>query len=267
MHSRKQKTSGKSWRPERLPFLESLNDDFPYYNGKPVRFSGKQWLMLMFGVLAGFLVLITPLPLFAGNVGQFIPAALFVAIPLAVLVWVSPQHWMRLFRKITGRDIKWMILFALLNIAVTIAIGLVVMRSVGTHSNPVFTEIAIQTPVERLLFFLKTLIQILGEEVLTILPFLAMVTFLITHLHCSRKVAILGAWFLAALLFGAAHLPTYDWNIIQTFFVIGSARLILLLPYIMTKNIWTSTGAHVLNDWMLFTIALLSNTTPTLAPI
>lgn len=258
MHSRKHKKSEESWRPERLPFLENFNDDFPYYNGKPVRFSGKQWLILMFGVLVGFLVLTTPLPLFASNIGQFIPAVLFVAIPLAVLAWVSPQHWMKLFRKITGRDIKWMILFALLNIAVTIAIGLVVMRSVGTHSNPVFTEMAIQTPVERLLFFLKTLIQILGEEVLTILPFLAIVTFLITHLHCSRKVAILCAWILAAVLFGAVHLPTYDWNMIQTFVVIGSARLILLLPYIMTKNIWISTGAHVLNDWILFIIFLLT---------
>lgn len=58
-----------------------------------------------------------------------------------------------------------------------------------------------------------------------------------------------------ALLFGASHLPTYDWNMVHAFAVIGSARL-MLLPYMMTKNIWVSTGAHILNDWTLFIIAV-----------
>lgn len=247
---------------ERFHCLEYLDDDFPYYNGKPVGLSGKQWLLLMLGVLAGFLVLMAPLPLFAGNIGQFIPATLFFAIPLATLAWVTPQHWMALFRRVTGRDITWMILFALLNIVVTMIIGLMVMRTLGAHSNPVMVGMATQTPVELLLFFLKTLPQLLGEEVLTILPFLALMTFLFTRLHWSRKGAIVGAWLLSALLFGAAHLPTYDWNMVQAFVVIGSARLILLLPYIMTKNIWVSAGAHILNDWALFIIVLLGAIPP-----
>jgi membrane protease YdiL (CAAX protease family) len=39
--------------------------------------------------------------------------------------------------------------------------------------------------------------------------------------------------------------------------VIGSARMVLTLPWILTKNIWVSTGAHIINDWMLFLMALL----------
>jgi membrane protease YdiL (CAAX protease family) len=38
---------------------------------------------------------------------------------------------------------------------------------------------------------------------------------------------------------------------------VGVVRLVLTLPYIMTKNIWVSTGAHVLNDWFTFSITLL----------
>ena len=262
MPNSKQATAEKSGADEHVLGLQSPTDDFPYYNGKPEGLSGKQWLLLMFGVLAGFLVLIAPLPLFAGNIGQFIPAILFFAIPLATLACITPQHWMALFHRVTGRDIKWMILFALLNIVVTMVIGLAVSQSLGTHSNPAFAAMATQTPVELLLFFLKTLPQLLGEELLTILPFLAMMTFLITHLHWSRKRAIVGAWLLVALLFGAAHLPTYEWNMVQAFAVIGSARLILLLPYIMTKNIWVSTGAHILNDWTLFIVALLGAIAP-----
>lgn len=38
--------------------------------------------------------------------------------------------------------------------------------------------------------------------------------------------------------------------------VIGTARLVLTLPWIMTKNIWVSTGAHIANDWLLFSVTL-----------
>jgi len=39
--------------------------------------------------------------------------------------------------------------------------------------------------------------------------------------------------------------------------IIGGARLVLTLPYVMTKNIWVSTGAHIINDWTLFGGAML----------
>jgi hypothetical protein len=39
---------------------------------------------------------------------------------------------------------------------------------------------------------------------------------------------------------------------------VGVARIVLLLSYIMTKNIWVSTGAHVLNDWATFAVSALS---------
>jgi membrane protease YdiL (CAAX protease family) len=33
---------------------------------------------------------------------------------------------------------------------------------------------------------------------------------------------------------------------------------VLTLPWILTKNIWVSTGAHIINDWSLFGIGMLS---------
>jgi hypothetical protein len=35
------------------------------------------------------------------------------------------------------------------------------------------------------------------------------------------------------------------------------ARLVLTLPWIVTKNIWVSTGAHIINDWLLFLVTLV----------
>ena len=73
----------------------------------------------------------------------------------------------------------------------------------------------------------------------------------------GRKGAIVGAWLTTSVIFGLIHLPTYDWNWIQCLVVIGSARLVLTLPWILTKNIWVSTGAHIVNDWLLFTMTIL----------
>jgi membrane protease YdiL (CAAX protease family) len=61
-------------------------------------------------------------------------------------------------------------------------------------------------------------------------------------------------------MFGALHLPTYGWNWIQCLVIIGGARLVLTLPYIMTRNIWVSTGAHIINDWTLMGSVLLLST-------
>jgi hypothetical protein len=66
-----------------------------------------------------------------------------------------------------------------------------------------------------------------------------------------------GAWLISSLLFGLIHLPTYDWNWVQCIVIIGTARMVLSLAWILTKNIWVSTGAHILNDWLLFTATML----------
>jgi len=58
-------------------------------------------------------------------------------------------------------------------------------------------------------------------------------------------------------MFGALHLPTYDWNFAQCFIIIGTARLVLSLAYIKTKNLWVSAGAHILNDWFLILINVI----------
>jgi uncharacterized protein len=76
-------------------------------------------------------------------------------------------------------------------------------------------------------------------------------------LGASRKGAIVGAWLISSLLFGLIHLPTYDWNLVQCIVVIGTARLVLTLAWILTKNIWVSTGAHIINDFALLTLGVV----------
>jgi CAAX protease family protein len=251
--------SGVSHVPadDRFRRFEYPGRDFPFYNGLPIGISASQWLFLMVMVAVGFLALVVPFPVYTRDLGQFVPAILFFAIPLAGLVIVTPKHWTAIFRRISGGDILWIVVFAVINLVVSLGAAFVVEGVFGTTTNPAIYALAVMTTAERILFYLKTIPQLFGEEVLTVLPFLALLTLLTHRTRASRKVAIVATSLVVAIAFGLLHLPTYGWNIQQSVIVIGLARLVLLLPYLKTKNIWVSTGAHILNDWTLFTVALL----------
>lgn len=62
------------------------------------------------------------------------------------------------------------------------------------------------------LFAASTLPQLLGEELVTILPFLALLTLFTRVSGAKRKTAVVAAWLLSGLLFGTLHLSTYGWN-------------------------------------------------------
>jgi membrane protease YdiL (CAAX protease family) len=78
----------------------------------------------------------------------------------------------------------------------------------------------------------------------------------------SRRTGVLIALAGSSLLFRAAHLPTYDWHWGQAFGIIGTARVVLTLAYIWTKNLWVSAGAHVINDWTGFSITFIGGHLP-----
>ena len=242
---------------QRFEWLEGSSADFPYYQGQPHTVSLHQWLFILLMVLAGLLAVSLPVSWPAGAAGQFIPALLIVILPLAALASVSPAHWRVVFKAVTWRDVRLMLGFAVFNILFTFMLGWLLFSVSTVSSNPANNRLVEMDGAERLLFFIKTIPQLLGEELITILPFLAILSVCTQYLGCGRKLAILLAWLLSAVLFGMAHLPTYHWNWIQCLLVIGSARLVLTLPWIMTKNIWVSTGAHILNDWLLFALSLL----------
>lgn len=242
---------------ERFSRLEDPSSDFPFYRGAPTSISGRQWLFVMAMVVVGFLVLASPINWPYGFFWQFIPAILMPGIPLLALAYVARGHWMAIFGKVGSREVKLMVAFALLNIIVSMSIGAIVHALTEVSSNGFATQLSNLDMAGRIAFFAKTIPQLFGEEVITILPFLALLQLFSRGFGIGRRGAIIGAWLLTSLIFGLLHLPTYDWNWIQCIVVIGSARLMLTLPWILTKNIWVSTGAHIVNDWLLFTMSLL----------
>jgi len=170
---------------------------------------------------------------------------------------MAPGHWSSLFGKVGGREVRLMLGFALLNIVVSMGLGAIVMLLGHTSSNASTSQLGSLDTVELIAFFAKTIPQLLGEEVITILPFLALLQWLTQSLRWGRKRAVVAAWVCTSVMFGLLHLPTYDWNWLQCIVVIGGARMVLTLPWIMTKNLWVSTGAHITNDWILFGAGVL----------
>ena len=234
--------------------------DFPYYAGQPVLLDGRSWLILM-AALTLALVVLAMLPL--RDVPQsLIPALLFVAIPLAALRLVAGPCWTALFRRVGLRQIGQMALFAVLTLAGSIGMGLVLSEAFTLSPNRVSESIGATTGVGLVARLVPTIPQLVGEELLGILPFLALLWLCVTRLRLSRRVGIAVALVGSALIFGAAHLPTYDWNWAQALLGIGTARLFLTLAYIASRNLWVSAGAHVLNDWAGFLFAFAAGHAP-----
>ncbi|UGT58046.1 CPBP family intramembrane glutamic endopeptidase [Nocardia asteroides] len=231
--------------------------DFPYYAGDPVALSAGQWVLAWAAVAVGFAALVL-IPA-SDNIAMLVPRILFVTIPLVVLGWVSRNHWQALFRRVTGRDVGLMVGFAVLNLLVTVVLAFVVNALFGSATNPAAEDAGKGGAVDTVAFFVGTGFQLVGEEVFTVIPFLAVLYFAVAKAGLSRRNAILLAWLVSSLWFAAAHLPTYDWNFAQAFLVIGGARIILTLAYIRTKNLAVSAGAHIINDWTLFGQAVATN--------
>jgi membrane protease YdiL (CAAX protease family) len=242
---------------QRLGRLEDPHTDFPFYASAPVALSAGPWLLLMAAVVAGFVALVAPVPWPGGALAPMIPALLFAGIPLAALVYVAPRHWTVLFGKVGWREVRLMLGFVLLNLLVSLSVAILVRTFAEVTPNAAAAELAGMGTADRVVFFAKTLPQLLGEELITMLPFLALLTLLTARWGVGRRGAVIGAWLVSSLLFGLIHLPTYDWNWVQCIVIIGSARMVLTLAYILTKNLWVSTGAHIINDWVLFGAAVL----------
>lgn len=236
---------------------EQNNVDFPYYNGKPTVVETWKWVAAWLGTFLGFLTL-SFYPA-TNNVELLVPRFMFMAIPLIIFAYLTKQYWKALFKRPRKIDFVYMFLFAGLNMILTPILAVTLLGlGIATSGNAVGDGLVGTSALELIAFYVGTGIQLLGEEILVIVPFLAILSTLHLKFGISRKKAILWAWFISALWFGAIHFPTYQWNIIQALVVIGGARIALTLAFIRTKNLWVSTGAHVINDWVLFTAIMLA---------
>ncbi|WP_185830073.1 MULTISPECIES: CPBP family intramembrane glutamic endopeptidase [Stenotrophomonas] len=165
--------------------------------------------------------------------------------------------WTAIFHRPTWREVLLAIACVPVVFGMPVLVALFVVGSQHLTPNQMVQATGHLSPVQALGFFSMSAVQLLGEELVTLLPFLVLLTAL-RRTTMKPWVALCLTWFATSLMFGALHLPTYGWNFAQALLVIGTARLVLTGVYVLTKNVWASTITHIGNDWMLFTIAMLT---------
>lgn len=224
--------------------------DFPFYADQPVPLAGCDWLILMASLALALVVLsVSPQMAFPASL---IPPFLFLGIPLLTLRVLAGRHWTAMFGGVDLRQIGQMVLFGVLTLVFSLAVALLLSQVAPLSQNPVTDRMQDLSAGQLAQLLLPTIPQLIGEEVFGILPFLATLWFCVTRRGLSRRMGVICGVAVSALIFGAAHLPTYDWNWAQALIGIGSARVVLTLAYVVTRNLWVSTGAHILNDWSGF---------------
>jgi hypothetical protein len=238
---------------------EDPGRDFPFYQGVPVALTGAQWWLLLALVAVAFALLIAPIPWPGGELGAFVPAVLFPLIPLAGLAWVSQGKAGRLFGPVGLREIKLMILFALLNIAVTMTVGGIVRATLGAAANPAIATANNLSSVGLAIFLSKTAVQLVGEEVLTMIPLLAILHVLVARAGMGRSAALtLGLAGLggpvrpgasADLPLGFCAMPAHHRH--------GAPGAVPGLH--QDEEPVGQHGAHILNDWFLIMINVVGS--------
>lgn len=233
----------------------STKADLPYYNGHPVEISPGGWLALVASVAAAFLLLILlPLPTAPLNL---IPAVLYTGLPLVTLAMVSGGHQGALFGRFSFWGLAAVLGFGVLTMVVSSAVGLLLLQFTTMTANATAGELADIGQVDLVLFLVRTFIQLIGEELMTMLPLLAVLWLCVRKLGLSRFLGLTIAVIISTAWFAAVHLPTYNWNFVQCFLGIGSARLVLTAAFLVTRKLWVSAGAHIVNDWTEFFLPML----------
>lgn len=230
--------------------MAGKKDDLPYYAGQPVAISGKGWLVVTVAVIAAFMQLV--LSPFDALPWIFIPALVFTGLPLLAVMAVTGWRAPAVFRPLGFKQFGVGIAFGLATLVVSAICGVLVSSLYGASPNPAAAGLGAYSIMDLVWFLARTFVQLIGEEVVSILPLLAVLWLCVTRLGLSGRLRIIIAIAVSTLWFSAMHLPTYDWNIVQCLGIIGTARVVMTLAYLITRNLWVSTIAHITNDWALF---------------
>lgn len=240
--------------------LEKNHVDFPFYNGIPSGFSVTAAIFL---TLISILSVILLIFMQSKSINPTIISLTTVVIPIFSLMLFVKGGWTQLYKKVYFKDIFLIIgtLIAVKVVSILVGYLLMILGVIqqGGGANPIVGIIERNSNFQNLILLFNTFVQLCGEELITIIPMLSIMYISYEKFNMSRKSATLLGWILSAIIFGAVHLSTYNWNIVQAIVGIGVVRLVLTYPYVKTKNLWISSFVHILNDWSIFIPVILQN--------
>ncbi len=183
-------------------------------------------------------------------------AAVFTFAPLIALLLLAPDMLRKNLRLPTWRHVLLGLGLGVSALLVTSGVAILVMSLVETTANPINDVLASQSLAQNLLTLLVALVQLFGEELLTLIAFMGV------YQLCSRfwggKAPGVVAWVVSSVIFALVHLQTYGFNVLQVLLVIGVARMVLTLGYMITKNLAVSYISHIVDDNTIFLFTMLT---------
>lgn len=220
-----------------------MNRDYPKIEAKTWK-----WILALILTLASFYgVSFLFYSLKINN--EIIMASAVSAISLLSLLLIDKKFIKKIFLPIRAKDVLYIIIglgFSL--IAIVISSILVQKLGIEGSNNPIFDVL---TEDNFKSFFLSTLIQFIAEEIIFIIPFL----FVINKVKIENNIIkTILAILISSIIFGAMHLSTYDFNILQAVLIISIIRTGLSMSYVISKNLSVTYIIHIIYDWTLIFI-------------
>lgn len=220
-----------------------MNRDYPKIEAKTWK-----WILALILTLASFYG-VSLLFYYLKINNEIIMASAVSAISLLSLLLIDKKFIKKIFLPIKAKDVLYIIIglgFSL--IAIVISSILVQKLGIDGSKNPIFDVL---TEDNFKSFFLSTLIQFIAEEIIFIIPFL----FVINKVKIENNIVkTILAILVSSIIFGAMHLSTYDFNILQAVLIISIIRTGLSMSYVISKNLSVTYIIHIIYDWTLIFI-------------
>ena len=166
-------------------------------------------------------------------------------------------------KKIFSRPKRGTVKFILLSIVIAyvISISTGLISSYILHETPATNAIKEQfngSMLDSFIMLFKTIFMLAGEEILVTLPLIIFVSLFINKIKISQSKAVIISTIITAIIFGAIHLPTYQWNIFQCFLVIALTRIPFTIASLKSDSIIAGIIGHITFDWIIFTGMIIS---------
>lgn len=175
---------------------------------------------------------------------------LFTFVPLCLLLLFAKSDLRQLIRKPSRKGWLWGTIFGISAIIVQLITVTIVQKFITLHGNPIANIITHNTLWENLKIILITSIQLFGEELIVLIPFMLIAQLLSPYMRSNRAILII-AWLASSAIFGLLHASTYG-SAIQALIIIGIGRLLLSSGFMKTGNLTTSYISHMILDNLAF---------------
>jgi uncharacterized protein len=178
--------------------------------------------------------------------------SLYTVPQIALFCFLFKKNFLMFFRKIDKKQIKLLVWAGIFSFGIAIAISALLQYGFSYTAADNANTVSF-VPSDSFIL----IIQLLGEEVLFFSTFFFILKLFTYTEKPQYGISICITSVLSCVLFGLAHLSTYDYRIIQCLFIIGFPCFIKILLLLKTRNLWCTYTAHLAHDLLAVLIVAL----------